>query len=62
MKALVDRDLCISCGLCESICGAVFELDDENIAAPLVDEIPKDQLTGAKKAEKQCPVKAIVLE
>lgn len=62
MKALVDRDLCISCGLCETICDQVFQLDDECIATPVVDEIPAKQESNAKRAMKQCPVKAITIE
>ena len=29
MKARVDKDTCIGCGLCPSICPEVFELTDE---------------------------------
>ena len=29
MKAVVDQDTCIGCGLCPSICEEVFELQDD---------------------------------
>ena len=33
MKAHVDKDTCIGCGLCPSICEAVFVLEDDGKAA-----------------------------
>ena len=35
MKANVDKDTCIGCGLCPSICEAVFEMDDDGKAVPV---------------------------
>jgi ferredoxin len=29
MKAVVDKDLCTGCGLCEDTCPEVFEMKDE---------------------------------
>ncbi|MBU3804700.1 MAG: ferredoxin, partial [Candidatus Cellulosilyticum pullistercoris] len=29
MKAFVDKDTCIGCGLCPSICPDVFAMDDD---------------------------------
>ena len=29
MKAIVDKDTCIGCGLCPSICPEVFDMDDD---------------------------------
>ena len=29
MRVTIDRDGCIGCGLCESICPEVFKLDEE---------------------------------
>ena len=37
MKAFVDRDLCIGCGLCAEICPLVFELDETSIARVIVE-------------------------
>ena len=52
MRARVDRDACISCGLCESICPDVFELDDENISVVKVDPIPAEAEACAKEPKK----------
>ena len=59
MKATVDRDTCISCGLCVSICPNVFIMDGENIAIVKVDTIDVMDEVDAREAAKQCPVSAI---
>lgn len=62
MKATVDRDACIGCGVCPSVCPEVFEMDDENIAIVKVDEIQSELEESAKEAEASCPVDAIIVE
>lgn len=62
MKACVDRDTCIGCGLCEAICPGVFRMDDEGISEVIVDDIPESLLESAQDAESQCPVGAIRIE
>ncbi|NLJ57802.1 MAG: ferredoxin [Tissierellia bacterium] len=62
MKATVDRDACISCGLCVSICPDVFEMDDEDISVVKVDPIPAEFEECAKEAEDACPTNAIIVE
>ena len=62
MKAKVDRDTCIGCALCTSICPEVFEMDDESIAVVKVDIVPSDVEDTAKEAEDSCPTDAISIE
>jgi ferredoxin len=62
MKAIVDRDACIGCGLCPQICPQVFEMDDENIAIVKADPVPSDAEDDAKQAAEGCPVDAIKVE
>lgn len=62
MKAIVDRDLCIGCGLCAEICPEVFEMGDDMIAAVLVEEVPAGAADKARDAAASCPVEAILLE
>lgn len=62
MKAKVDRDECIGCGLCVTICPEVFDLDDEDIAIVIADPIPLEVEGGAKEAEDSCPTDAISIE
>jgi len=44
MKAKVDRDACISCGLCESVCPDVFKLDDESISTVIQDPVAAEKI------------------
>jgi len=62
MRAWIDRDGCISCGLCSSTCPEVFRMDDEDIAEVYVDEIPEDVEDMAQEAAEGCPVSVIHIE
>jgi ferredoxin len=59
MKAYVDKDTCISCGLCPSLCPEVFEMEDDGKAGVITDEVPEGAKDAAKEAEESCPVNAI---
>lgn len=62
MKAVVDQETCIGCGLCPSICEEVFELGDDGKAHAIVDVVPGNCEDAAKDAEANCPVNAITCE
>jgi len=62
MKAYVDKDTCIGCGLCPEVCPEIFEMEDDGKAVASKKEIPENLLTSAKEAEEQCPVSAITVE
>lgn len=59
MKAHVDKDVCIGCGLCPSICPEVFDMDDDGKAKAIVDVVPAENEGGAKEGAESCPVNAI---
>ncbi|MBQ6820235.1 MAG: ferredoxin [Clostridium sp.] len=59
MKAHVDKDICIGCGLCPSICEDVFQMDDDGKAVAIEADVSKDHEDEAKDAEASCPVSAI---
>lgn len=61
MKAIVDADLCTGCGLCESTCPEVFEIQDD-VAIVKVDPVPADAEESCKEAAEDCPVEAISCE
>jgi ferredoxin len=61
VKATVDKDLCTGCGLCESTCPEVFELQDD-VAVVKVDTVPADAEESCKQAAEDCPVEAITCE
>ena len=62
MKAYVDHDTCIGCGVCPSVCPEVFEMKDDGLSHVIVDEVPSDVEDKAKDAEESCPVNAITVE
>ncbi|MCL5290230.1 MAG: ferredoxin [Bacillota bacterium] len=59
MKAVVDQDLCISCGTCIDVCPEVYDWNDEEKAYAVVDEVPDGQEDQAKEAAESCPTEAI---
>jgi ferredoxin len=62
MKASIDRDGCISCGLCTTICPEVFRMADDGLAEVYIDVVPEEVEDSAKEAEENCPVEVISVE
>lgn len=58
MKVRVE-DSCIACGACESICDAVFSIEDK---AVVNESAVADNEDCVKEAADSCPVQAIVVE
>jgi ferredoxin len=61
MKAVVDKDACIGCGLCAETCPEVFEMD-EDVATVKVEPVPPDAEASCKEAADACPVDAIEIQ
>jgi len=61
MKAVVDKELCTGCSLCEQTCPEVFKMDDDKAVA-YVDPVPEAQVDTCKQAAQDCPVEAIKIE
>ncbi len=62
MKAFLDRDGCISCGLCVDICPEVFRMADDGIAEVYEENIPSEVEDTAVEAQDSCPVSVITVE
>ena len=60
MKAKVDAEACIGCGLCVSTCPEVFEMKDDK-AVVIVAVVPKGAEENCRKATEECPVTAIAI-
>ncbi len=62
MKAVVEKDLCTSCGLCVETCPDVFEMDSEDIAKVKASPVPAAAESCCKEAAEGCPGEAIKLQ
>ena len=60
MKAKVDQDGCIGCGLCVGTCAAVFSMDGV-VATAIEGDVPAAQESCATAAMEECPVSVISL-
>ena len=61
MKAFVDQNVCISCGLCEGVCSDVFSLDS-GVAEAIEGEVSAELEDATREACDGCPVQAISIE
>jgi ferredoxin len=61
MKAIVDKDACLGCGVCAEGCPEVFEMIDDKAVAK-VDPVPPEHEKACRDAGEQCPVEAIKIE
>lgn len=59
VKPVVDRDLCIGCGLCQDTCPEVFVLEDDGLAHVITENPGHEQYDCIREAEEICPVTAI---
>ena len=61
MRAIVDKDTCTGCGLCEETCPKVFQLEDD-LAKVVADPVPAEVEDTCQQAADDCPVEAIAIE
>lgn len=58
MKAVVNKEGCISCGLCVSTCPEVFTFDEDGVAEAN-GQITDSNFASAESARSSCPVAVI---
>lgn len=61
MRVRIDRDACISCGLCAQTCPTVFEIASDNLAQ-VIHQPDSGETEPALLAAESCPVAAIRTE
>jgi len=61
MKVRVDPDVCMGCGVCETICAEVFQLSEEGYAVVLLDPVPEQYHDLVQQSIDECPEEAIAI-
>ena len=61
MKATVDQEGCIGCGLCVDTCPEVVRMNDDGLAEGYADVTPDNQ-EAAEEARDSCPVDVITID
>ena len=61
MKASVDQEACIGCGVCVDICPEVFQMNDDG-KSEAVDAPGDEYRAKAEEAAGECPAEAIKIE
>lgn len=61
MKAIVDQETCIGCGLCVQVCEQAFKMDGDKAVA-VSSQVADNAKECAKQAANDCPVTAIKIE
>lgn len=59
MKCVVDKDGCISCGLCEGINPEIFSEDEDGKYISVDRDLADDEIASALEAVESCPVSVI---
>ena len=62
MKPVVDTDLCIGCGKCETECPEVFRLEDDGISHVIMSDPGEDLYGCVRDAIDSCPTEAISIK
>ncbi len=62
MNAFIDRSGCIGCGLCPTLCPAVFAMGEDGLAEVIVPEVPGAAESAALEAQQNCPVMVISVD
>ena len=58
MSVAVDKNLCIGCGACVSLCPSSFQMNEEDGKSDVVNQ---EDAECAKNAAQSCPVQAIAV-
>lgn len=61
MRAVVDAESCIGCGMCAQAAPDIYQMQGDK-AVTVVDEVPEGKEDDARNGADQCPVDAIEIK
>lgn len=61
MKVQINSEICAGFGICTGIAPEVFELHQDGYAVVLVSEVAPENEDTMRRAESQCPARAIAI-
>ena len=61
LKASVNKNTCIGCGICTEICPAVFELDPMGLSEATIATVNPSLGITLRQAAEACPTDAITV-
>jgi ferredoxin len=61
MKVTIDKELCIDCGVCESLVPEVFSVNDEGFTVVIMEDVPEELQDDVREAAEECPTEAIII-
>lgn len=61
VRVSVDRDRCITSGMCTSIAPEIFQIGDDGTLSILMEDLPDELVEKADSAVLCCPVEALSL-
>ncbi|RNC28517.1 MAG: Ferredoxin [Candidatus Dichloromethanomonas elyunquensis] len=62
MKATINKDCCIGCGVCEAACPEVFKPGEDGTYEAVDQQIPESLMESAQEAKSSCPNECITIE
>ncbi|MCD6409530.1 MAG: ferredoxin [Candidatus Verstraetearchaeota archaeon] len=61
-RVSVEKETCIGCGTCSSLCPDVFELSEDGQAVVKIEVVEGELADCAREAKESCPTGAISIE
>lgn len=61
-KILLDKEKCIGCGACQSVCHKYFELDEDGKSKLKKEEVKESDINCVRETIKSCPVQCIKID